>query len=58
MIRKEQKEDFNTHLNRLITKYKEKIKRKMSKYLELVEGSFTAEHEQRAQEWPYVAYSV
>lgn len=30
----------------------------MSKYLELVEGSFTAEHEQRAQEWPYVAYSV
>lgn len=30
----------------------------MSKYLELVEGSFTAEHEQKAQEWPYVAYSV
>lgn len=30
----------------------------MKEYLELVEGSFTAEHEQRAQEWPYVAYSV
>jgi hypothetical protein len=27
------------------------------KYLELVEGSFTQEHEQKAQEWPYVAYS-
>lgn len=30
----------------------------MKEYLELVEGSFTAEHEQKAQEWPYVAYSV
>lgn len=30
----------------------------MQKYLELVEGSFTAEHEQKAQEWPYVAYSI
>lgn len=30
----------------------------MQEYLELVEGSFTAEHEQKAQEWPYVAYSI
>lgn len=30
----------------------------MAEYLELVEGSFTAEHEQKAQEWPYVAYSI
>jgi hypothetical protein len=30
----------------------------MAEYLELVEGSFTQEHEQKAQEWPYVAYSI
>lgn len=30
----------------------------MAEYLELVEGSFTVEHEQKAQEWPYVAYSI